>query len=152
MNELTRISITFLLIIANYIFLTIGLWAWFPDIFLIQTLLFTTFLSRIPSVYFFIFKGFLIDLFFSTYSVPYTVTFGLIGIYLNFGNLKWTQRSFLVQIIMIFVVSLILNMLLGYFNNYSSNAELRIIINPFLNSLVWAIIFMTQRQKWLKNI
>tara|TARA_A100001234_G_scaffold62502_1_gene54146 strand:- start:3403 stop:3861 length:459 start_codon:yes stop_codon:yes gene_type:complete len=152
MNELTRISITFLLIIANYIFLTIGLWAWFPDIFLIQTLIFTTFLSRIPSVYFFIFKGFLIDLFFSTYSVPYTVTFGLIGIYLNFGNLKWTQRSFLVQIIMIFVVSLILNMLLGYFNNYSSNAELRIIINPFLNSLVWAIIFMTQRQKWLKNI
>jgi len=152
MNELTRISITFLLIIANYIFLTIGLWAWFPDIFLIQTLLLTTFLSRIPSVYFFIFKGFLIDLFFSTYSVPYTVTFGLIGIYLNFGNLKWTQRSFLVQIIMIFVVSLILNMLLGYFNNYSSNAELRIIINPFLNSLVWAIIFMTQRQKWLKNI
>ncbi len=152
MNELTRISITFLLIIANYIFLTIGLWAWFPDIFLIQTLLFTTFLSRIPSVYFFIFKGFLIDLFFSTYSVPYTVTFGLIGIYLNFGNLKWTQRSFLVQIIMIFVVSLILNMLLGYFNNYSSNAELRIIINPFLNSLVWAIIFMTQRQKWLKNM
>ena len=152
MNELTRISITFLLIIANYIFLTIGLWAWFPDIFLIQTLIFTTFLSRIPSVYFFIFKGFLIDLFFSTYSVPYTVTFGLIGIYLNFGNLKWTQRSFLAQIIMIFVVSLILNMLLGYFNNYSSNAELRIIINPFLNSLVWAIIFMTQRQKWLKNI
>ena len=152
MNELTRISIALLLIIANYIFLTIGLWAWFPDIFLIQTLIFTTFLSRIPSVYFFIFKGFLIDLFFSTYSVPYTVTFGLIGIYLNFGNLKWTQRSFLVQIIMIFVVSLILNMLLGYFNNYSSNAELRIIINPFLNSLVWAIIFMTQRQKWLKNI
>ena len=152
MNELTRISIVFLLIIANYIFLTLEVWAWLPDIFLMQTLLFTTFFNRIPSVYFFIFKGFLIDLFFSTYSVPYTVTFGLIGIYLNFGNLKWIQRSFLEQIIMIFVISLILNMLLGYFNNYSSNAELRIILNPFLNSIVWIIIFITQRQKWLKNM
>ena len=152
MNELTRISIALLLVIANYIFLTIGAWTWLPDIFLMQTLLFTTFLNRIPSVYFFIFKGFLVDLFFSTYSVPYTVTFGLIGIYLNFGNLKWIQRSFLEQIIMIFVISLILNILLGYFNDYSSNAELRVILNPFLNSLVWAIIFITQRQKWLKNI
>ena len=70
MNELTRISIILLLIIANYIFLTIGAWAWLPDIFLMQTLLFTTFFNRIPSVYFFIFKGFLIDLFFSAYSVP----------------------------------------------------------------------------------
>ena len=152
MNELTRISIVFLLIIANYIFLTLEVWAWLPDIFLMQTLLFTTFFNRIPSVYFFVFKGFLIDLFFSAYSVPYTVTFGLIGVYLNFGNLKWIQRSFLEQIIMIFVISLILNMLLGYFNNYSSNAELRIILNPFLNSLVWTIIFITQRQKWLKNM
>jgi len=118
---------------------------------LIQTLLFTTFLNKIPNVYFFIFKGFLIDLFFSTYTVPYTVTFGLVGLYLNFGSLKWIQRSFVEQIIMIFVISLVLNMLLGYFNNYSSNAEMRIILNPFLNSFVWTIIFMTQRQKWLKN-
>ena len=62
MNELTRISIALLLVIANYIFLTIGAWAWLPDIFLMQTLLFTTFFNRIPSVYFFILKGFLIDL------------------------------------------------------------------------------------------
>ena len=151
MNELTRISILFLLIIANYIFLTLEVWAWLPDIFLMQTLLFTTFLNRIPNIYFFIFKGFLIDLFFSTYAVPYTVTFGLIGMYLNFGTLKWIQRSFLEQIIMIFVISLILNMLLEYFNNYSSNAQMRIILNPFLNSSVWTIIFITQRQKWLKN-
>ena len=151
MNELTRISILFLLIIANYIFLTLEVWAWLPDIFLMQTLLFTTFLNRIPNIYFFILKGFLIDLFFSTYAVPYTVTFGLIGMYLNFGTLKWIQRSFLEQIIMIFVISLILNMLLEYFNNYSSNAQMRIILNPFLNSSVWTIIFITQRQKWLKN-
>ena len=151
MNELTRISILFLLIIANYIFLTLEVWAWLPDVFLMQTLLFTTFLNKMPNVYFFIFKGFLIDLFFSTYAVPYTVTFGLIGMYLNFGTLKWIQRSFLEQIIMIFVISLILNMLLEYFNNYSSNAQMRIILNPFLNSFIWTIIFLTQRHKWLKN-
>ena len=52
MNELTRISILFLLIIANYIFLTLEVWAWLPDIFLMQTLLFTTFLNRIPNIYF----------------------------------------------------------------------------------------------------
>jgi len=151
MNELIRILIVFLLVVANYIFLTLEVWVWLPDIFLIQTLLFTTFLKKIPNVYFFIFKGFLIDLFFSAYTVPYTVTFGLVGLYLNFGSLKWIQRSFVEQIIMIFVISLVLNMLLGYFNNYSSNAEMRIILNPFLNSFVWTIIFMTQRQKWLKN-
>ena len=116
-----------------------------------QTLLFTTFLNRIPNVYFFIFKGFLIDLFFSTYAVPYTVTFGLIGIYLNFSDFKWIQRSFLEQVIMVFVISLILNMLLEFFNNYSSNAEIRIILNPFLNTFVWTIIYITQRKKWLKN-
>ena len=151
MNELIRILIVFLLVAANYIFLTLEVWVWLPDIFLIQTLLFTTFLKKIPNVYFFIFKGFLIDLFFSAYTVPYTVTFGLVGLYLNFGSLKWIQRSFVEQIIMIFVISLVLNMLLGYFNNYSSNAEMRIILNPFLNSFVWIIIFVTQRQKWLKN-
>ena len=151
MNELTRISIVFLLIIANYIFLTLEVWAWLPDIFLMQTLLFTTFLKRIPNVYFFIFKGFLIDLFFSTYAVPYTITFGLIGIYLNFSDFKWIQRSFLEQVIMVFVISLILNMLLEFFNDYSSNAEIRIILNPFLNTFVWTIIYITQRKKWLKN-
>ena len=151
MNELIRILIVFLLVAANYIFLTLEVWVWLPDIFLIQTLLFTTFLKKIPNVYFFIFKGFLIDLFFSAYTVPYTVTFGLVGLYLNFGSLKWIQRSFVEQIIMIFVISLVLNLSLGYFNNYSSNAEMRIILNPFLNSFVWIIIFVTQRQKWLKN-
>tara|TARA_X000000368_G_scaffold87182_1_gene66294 strand:- start:3366 stop:3824 length:459 start_codon:yes stop_codon:yes gene_type:complete len=151
MNELTRISILFLLVIANYIFLTLEIWVWLPDIFLMQTLLFTTFLNRIPNVYFFILKGFLIDLFFSAYAIPYTLTFGLIGVYLNFSSLKWIQRSFLEQVMMIFVISLILNILLGYFNSYSSNAEMRIVFNPFLNSLIWIIIYMTQRQKWLKN-
>ena len=151
MNELSRILILFVLIISNYIFLTIGLWAWLPDLFIVQTLLFTAFSKKIPIVYFFIIKGFIIDLFFSEYSVPYTISFSLIGLFLNFGKLKWIQRSFLEQIILIFAISLILNMLLSYFNNYSSSAEYRIIINPFLNSFIWLFIFMTQRKKWLKN-
>tara|TARA_B100000214_G_scaffold365878_1_gene334149 strand:+ start:1264 stop:1722 length:459 start_codon:yes stop_codon:yes gene_type:complete len=151
MNKLSRISILLILIISNYIFLTIGLWAWLPDLFIIQTLIFTTFSKKIPSVYFFMIKGFIIDLFFSSYSVPYTISFTLIGLYLNFGNLKWIQRSFLEQIIMIFAISLILNMLLSYFNDYSSRAEHRLIINPFLNSFIWLFIFMTQRKKWLRN-
>ena len=151
MNELSSILILFVLIISNYIFLTIGLWAWLPDLFIVQTLLFTAFSKKIPSVYFFIIKGFIIDLFFSEYSVPYTISFSLIGLFLNFGKLKWIQRSFLEQIILIFAISLILNMLLSYFNNYSSSAEYRIIINPFLNSFIWLFIFMTQRKKWLKN-
>ena len=151
MNELSRILILFVLIISNFIFLTIGLWAWLPDLFIVQTLLFTAFSKKIPSVYFFIIKGFIIDLFFSEYSVPYTISFSLIGLFLNFGKLKWIQRSFLEQIILIFAISLILNMLLSYFNNYSSSAEYRIIINPFLNSFIWLFIFMTQRKKWLKN-
>ena len=151
MNELSRILILFVLIISNYIFLTIGLWAWLPDLFIVQTLLFTAFSKKIPSVYFFIIKGFIIDLFFSEYSVPYTISFSLIGLFLNFGKLKWIQRSFLEQIILIFAISLTLNMLLSYFNNYSSSAEYRIIINPFLNSFIWLFIFMTQRKKWLKN-
>ncbi len=146
MNELSRILILFVLIISNYIFLTIGLWAWLPDLFIVQTLLFTAFSKKIPSVYFFIIKGFIIDLFFSEYSVPYTISFSLIGLFLNFGKLKWIQRSFLEQIILIFAISLILNMLLSYFNNYSSSAEYRIIINPFLNSFIWLFIFMTQRK------
>ncbi len=151
MIELSRILILFVLIIINYIFLTIGLWTWLPDLFIIQTLFFATFSKKIPNVYFFMVKGFIIDLFFSEYSVPYTISFSLIGIYLHFGKLKWIQRSFLEQIIMLFGISLILNMLLGYFNDYSSSAEYRLVINPFLNCFIWLFIFMTQRKKWLKN-
>ena len=151
MIELSRILILFALIIINYIFLTTGLWTWLPDLFIIQTLFFATFSKKIPNVYFFMVKGFIIDLFFSEYSVPYTISFSLIGLYLNFGKLKWIQRSFLEQIIMLFAISLILNMLLGYFNDYSSSAEYRLVINPFLNCFIWLFIFMTQRKKWLKN-
>ena len=152
MNELLRYLILFGLIILNQIFLASGIWSITPDIFVIQTLVMTTFIKKIPNVYFFIFKGFLIDLFFSNVTMPYTITFGVIGLYLNFSNLKWIQRSLLEQIILIFFISFILNIMLFLTNDYAEGMSSRIIINPLLNSIVWSFIFINQRQKWLKNI
>ena len=152
MNELLRYSILFGLIIINQIFLASGIWSITPDIFVIQTLVMTTFIKKIPNVYFFIFKGFLIDLFFSNVTMPYTITFGVIGLYLNFSNIKWIQRSLLEQIILIFFISFILNIMLFLTNDYAEGMGSRIIINPLLNTIAWSFIFINQRQKWLKNI
>ncbi len=152
MNELLRYLILFGLIILNQIFLASGIWSITPDIFVIQTLVMTTFIKKIPNVYFFIFKGFLIDLFFSNVTMPYTITFCVIGLYLNFSNLKWIQRSLLEQIILIFFISFILNIMLFLTNDYAEGMSSRIIINPLLNSIAWSFIFINQRQKWLKNI
>lgn len=152
MNELLRYFILFGLIILNQIFLAFGIWSITPDIFVIQTLVMTTFIKKIPNVYFFIFKGFLIDLFFSNVTMPYTITFGVIGLYLNFSNIKWIQRSLLEQIILIFFISFILNIMLLLTNDYAEGMGSRIIINPLLNTIAWSFIFINQRQKWLKNI
>lgn len=152
MNELLRYLILFGLIILNQIFLASGIWSITPDIFVIQTLVMTTFIKKIPNVYFFIFKGFLIDLFFSNVTMPYTITFCVIGLYLNFSNLKWIQRSLLEQIILIFFISFILNIMLFLTNDYAEGMSSRIIINPLLNSIAWSFIFINQRQKWLRNI
>ena len=152
MNELFRYLILSCLIVINQIFLASGIWSITPDIFLIQTLIMTTFVKKIPNVYFFIFKGFLIDLFFSNVAMPYTITFGLIGLYLNFASLKWIQRSLLEQIMLILFVSLILNIMLFTTNDFANGMNSRIVINPILNTIVWSLIFINQRQKWLKNI
>ena len=152
MNKLLRYFILFGLIILNQIFLAFGIWSITPDIFVIQTLVMTTFIKKIPNVYFFIFKGFLIDLFFSNVTMPYTITFGVIGLYLNFSNIKWIQRSLLEQIILIFFISFILNIMLFLTNDYAEGMGSRIIINPLLNTNAWSFIFINQRQKWLKNI
>ena len=90
-------------------------------------------LKKIPNIYFFIFKGFVIDLFFSNISMPYTISYTLIGLYLNFSNLKWIQRSLLEQIILITLVSLFLNILLFSTNDFASGMGVRIFINPLLN-------------------
>ena len=84
--------------------------------------------------------------------MPYTITYTLIGLYLNFSNLKWIQRSLLEQIILIISVSLFLNIILFFTNDFAEGMEARIFINPLLNSVIWSVIFINQRQKWLKNI
>ena len=152
MNELFRFLSLFLLIIINQILIAANIWPISPDIFLVQTLIFTTFFKKIPNVYFFILKGFLIDLFFSNISMPYTLSYMFIGLYLNYTNLKWIQKSLLEQTIIIITVSIFLNILLFSINNFSDGMEIRILINPLLNSIIWLLIFISQRQKWLKNI
>lgn len=152
MNEFFRFLILFGLIIVNQIFLATSIWSITPDIFLINTLVMTTFVKKVPNVFFFIFKGFLIDLFFSNITMPYTLTFGIIGLYLNFSALKWIQRSLLEQIILICSISFVLNIMLFMINSYADGMNIRIVLNPLLNAAIWAFIFINQRQKWLKNI
>ena len=152
MNEVIRYSSFVCLIILNQILLATNLWPIFPDLFLVHTLIYTTFVKKIPNIYLFIFMGFLIDLFFSNTSVPYTITYFLIGLYLNFSSLKWIQRSLLEQLILIISISFCLNILLFYVNDFSDEMSKRIFINPFLNSMIWVLIFINQRHKWLKNI
>ena len=152
MNEVIRYSSFACLIILNQILLATNLWPISPDLFLVHTLIYTTFVNKIPNIYLFIFMGFLIDLFFSNTSVPYTVTYFLIGLYLNFSTLKWIQRSLLEQLILIISISFCLNILLFYVNDFSDEMSKRIFINPFLNSMIWVLIFINQRHKWLKNI
>ena len=101
MNEVIRYSSFVCLIILNQISLAANLWHLSPDLFLVHTLIYTTFVKKIPNIYLFIFMGFLIDLFFSNISFPYTMTYFLIGLYLNFSNLKWIQRSLIEQLILI---------------------------------------------------
>ena len=152
MNEVIRYSSFACLIILNQILLATNLWPISPDLFLIHSLIYTTFVNKIPNIYLFIFMGFLIDLFFSNTSVPYTITYFLVGLYLNFSSLKWIQRSLLEQLILITSISFCLNILLFYVNDFSDEMSNRIFINPFLNSMIWVLIFINQRHKWLKNI
>ena len=152
MNEVIRYSSFASLIILNQILLATNLWPISPDLFLVHTLIYTTFVNKIPNIYLFIFMGFFIDLFFSNTSVPYTITYFLVGLYLNFSSLKWIQRSLLEQLILIISISFCLNILLFYVNDFSDEMSKRIFINPFLNSMIWVLIFINQRHKWLKNI
>ena len=152
MNEVIRYSSFVCLIILNQILLATNLWPISPDLFLVHTLIYTTFVNKIPNIYLFIFMGFLIDLFFSNTSIPYTITYFLVGLYLNFSSLKWIQRSLLEQLILIISISFCLNILLFYVNDFSDEMSKRVFINPFLNSMIWVLIFINQRHKWLKNI
>ena len=152
MIELSRFVIIFFLVCLNYIFLFTGIWSWTPDLFIIFVMFLSVQKKHLPNTYLFITYGFVIDLFFSNQTLPYILSFFLIGAYLNLSNIKWTQRSLLEQLIMIILVSLFLNILLIFTNDYYLDIQSRLIFNPLLNALIWILIFMTQRHKWLKNI
>ena len=49
MNEVIRYSSFVCLIILNQIFLATNLWPIFPDLFLVHTLIYTTFVKKIPN-------------------------------------------------------------------------------------------------------
>lgn len=147
-----KLLVLLLLICLNYVFLSTSIWIWAPDLFIVFSLFLSTMRFKLPNVYIFIFYGFIIDLFFSSQSLPYMITFFLIGLYLNLTKIKWIQRTLFEQSFMIFLISLFLNLLLNFTNDYYLNISLRIIVNPILNTLIWIGIFMTQRHKWLKNI
>ena len=101
MIEVTRIIILFVLICLNYIFLSTGIWVWAPDLFIIFLLFIAILKPKLPNTYTYILYGFVIDLFFSNQALPYTITFFLIGAYLNLSNIKWIQKSFFEQSLMI---------------------------------------------------
>ena len=64
MTDIFRILRLILLIVINYLLLSFNVWKWTPDLFLIQSLLAIVILKVPPGIYYFVFKGFIIDLFF----------------------------------------------------------------------------------------
>ena len=76
----------FILVCLNYIFLSTQIWVWVPDLFIVFILFLTALMPKLPNTYIFILYGFVIDLFFSIQSLPYTITFFLIGAQLNLST------------------------------------------------------------------
>ncbi|MFL2695700.1 MAG: hypothetical protein ACJ0FS_01955 [Gammaproteobacteria bacterium] len=109
-------------------------------------------LKEPPGIYYFVLKGFLIDLFFSDLSIPYTLTFFIIGLFLKFSKINWIQKSLVEQITLVLLISYLLNLFLSTINTYSIENEIRFLVNPVINAFVWVLIFFNQRKKWLKNI
>lgn len=151
MNEARLIILFITFFFYSYLINILNLDSYLPDGFIINILLMASFLQRVPSVYFFIFLGFIADLFFSEIVGPYMFCYFLSGLFLNFETLRWIQRAFLEQIILLFFLSLILNMLLLTANEISFDFQ-RVVINPFANIGFWTLLFFIQRGKWLRNI
>lgn len=151
MIEIRYTFIFILFLFYSYVVNIFGISSFMPDGFVINILIMATFLNKMPSVYYFILLGFIADLFFSEIAGPYMFCYFLSGLYLNFESLRWIQRAFLEQVILVFILSLIVNLLLLTANELSFDFQ-RIVINPFVNVALWSILFFTQRGKWLKNI
>ena len=108
-----------------------------------------SFLSFINILYASYFDYFLsIDTYFTTLLISLILGFALF----YYGKNSRKNISFVEQLILIISISFCLNILLFYVNDFSDEMSKRIFINPFLNSMIWVLIFINQRHKWLKNI
>ena len=142
---------TFFCICINYLLLRANIWFVSPDIFLLHLLVLASTKTTYPKVYFFILNGFFIDIFFYEIIGPYTLTYFIAGIFLAFSEARWQQRSLLIQFVLIAVMSLLLNSFIGIQEGYAF-VENRAVIGTILLIIIWVLIFLYQRDKWLKNI
>ena len=151
MSNLNFFVITFFCICLNYLLLNTNIWFVSPDIFLLHILVLASTYTSYPKVYFFILNGFFIDIFFYEIIGPYTITYFIIGVFLTFSLVRWEQRSLLIQFALIAVISLLLNVLIGALEGFAF-VQNRALISTILLSIIWVLIFLYQRDKWLKNI
>ena len=142
---------TFFCICINYLLLRANIWFVSPDIFLLHLLVLASTKTTYPKVYFFILNGFFIDIFFYEIIGPYTLTYFIAGIFLTFSEVRWQQRSLLIQFVLIAVMSLLLNSFIGVQEGFAF-VENRAVISTILLIVIWVLIFLYQRDKWLKNI
>ena len=151
MSNLNFFISTFICICLNYLLLSVNIWFVFPDIFLLNLLILASSYNAYPKVYFFILNGFFIDIFFYEIIGPYTITYFIAGSFLAFSLVRWQQRSLFIQFVLIAVMSLLLNSFIGIQEGFAF-VENRAVISTILLIITWVLIFLYQRDKWLKNI
>ena len=151
MSNLNFFTLTFICICLNYLLLSANIWFVFPDIFLLHLLILASSYNTYPKVYFFILNGFLIDIFFFEIVGPYTITYFIVGVFLSFSLARWQQRSLLIQLALIAAISLLLNTFIGAQEGFAFVSN-RPVMSTILLGITWVLIFLYQRDKWLKNI
>ena len=153
MTDFVRVLVFCISAILNYILINSGIWHLMPDIFICIVISYAALSPvKLPSINYFVLFGFLVDILFLNSTMPYILTLLLMGLYFNFSQRWWIQLSLLVQILLIFLISVILNSLVFFFHSSSEMVYIRLLLNPILNSLVWILIFILYRKTWLKNI
>jgi len=151
MSNLNFFITTFFCICLNHLLLSTNIWFIFLDVFLLHALFVASTYKIYPKVYFFILNGFFIDIFFFEIIGPYTITYLIIGIFLTFSLVRWEQRSLLIQFALIVAISLLLNALIGTLEGFAF-VQNRSAMSTILLCIAWVLIFLYQRDKWLKNI
>ena len=151
MSNLNFFITTFFCICLNHLLLSTNIWFVFPDVFLLHVFFLASTYKIYPKVYFFILNGFFIDIFFFEIIGPYTITYLIIGIFLTFSLVRWEQRSLLIQFVLIASISLLLNSFIAALEGVSF-VQNRVAPSTILLGIVCVLIFLYQKDKWLKNI